>query len=107
MSCGVGRRHGLDPTFLWLWCRPAATAPSAPAWEPPYAVGAALKSKKKKKEKEKVGFRLFGGGEGGTGNEQLGLRVLPLSSAPARTRNTVTNEPWAGGVKSYKVHSSG
>ena len=34
---------------------PAATAPIWPlAWEPPYAVGAALKSKKKKKkEKEK------------------------------------------------------
>ena len=26
VSCGVGRRHGLDPTLLWLWCRPAATA---------------------------------------------------------------------------------
>ena len=22
----VGRRHGLDPTLLWLWCRPAAAA---------------------------------------------------------------------------------
>ena len=26
MSCGVGRRHGLDPLLLWLWCRPAAVA---------------------------------------------------------------------------------
>ena len=24
MSCGAGRRHGLDPTLLWLWCRQAA-----------------------------------------------------------------------------------
>ena len=21
MSCGVGRRCGLDPMLLWLWCR--------------------------------------------------------------------------------------
>ena len=24
VSCGVGRRSGLDPTLLWLWCRPVA-----------------------------------------------------------------------------------
>ena len=36
--------------WLWLWCRsaPAAAIPH-PAWEPPYAAGAALKSKKKEK----------------------------------------------------------
>ena len=29
-----------------LWCRPAAVAPIRPlAWEPPYAVGVALKNK--------------------------------------------------------------
>ena len=52
MSCGVGHRHGLDPVLLWLWCRPAASAPIGPlAWEPPYAVGAALeKAKRPKKE---------------------------------------------------------
>ena len=27
VSCGVGHRHGLDLALLWLWCRPAATAP--------------------------------------------------------------------------------
>ena len=33
-----------DPALLGLWCRPAATAPIWPlAWEPPYAVGTALK----------------------------------------------------------------
>ena len=48
MSFGVGRRHGWDPQLLWLWCKAAATAPTGPlAWEPPYASGAALKSKKK------------------------------------------------------------
>ena len=50
MSCGVGRRHALDPTLLWLWRRPAAIAPIQPlAWEPRYAVGSALKQAKKKK----------------------------------------------------------
>ena len=39
-----------DPVLLWLWCRPAAVALIGPlAWEPPYAVGVALKRKKKKK----------------------------------------------------------
>ena len=46
MSCGVGRRRGLDPTLLWLWCRLAAVAPIQPlAWEPPYAMCVALKKK--------------------------------------------------------------
>ena len=44
MSCGVGRRRGLDPTLLWLWGRLAAGALIGPlAWEHPYAIGAALK----------------------------------------------------------------
>ena len=49
MSCGVGRRSGLDPALLWLWRRPAAVALIEPlAWEPPYAVDAALEKTKKK-----------------------------------------------------------
>ena len=53
MSCGVGRRGGSDPALLWLRCRPAATAPIKPlAWDPPYAMGEALKRKKKKKKKK-------------------------------------------------------
>ena len=52
MSCGVGHRHGSDPTLLWLWCRLAATALiRLLAWEPPYAVGVALKRKQKQKQK--------------------------------------------------------
>ena len=50
MSCGVGCRRGSDPALLWLWRRPAATAPIRPlAWEPPYAAGAAQEIAKKKK----------------------------------------------------------
>ena len=71
MSCGVGRRRGLDPALLWLWCRLVVTALIRPlAWEPPYAVGVALKSKqqqqqqnknqKKKKRKEKKMGKKFG-----------------------------------------------
>ena len=48
MSCGVGCRWSSDPALLWLWYRLAAVAPIWPlAWEPPYAVGVALKSKEK------------------------------------------------------------
>ena len=44
VSCGVGHRHGLDPELLWLWHRPADTAPTGPlAWETPHATGVALK----------------------------------------------------------------
>ena len=40
------RSRCLDPELLW--CRPAAIALIGPlAWEPPYAVGVALKSKKR------------------------------------------------------------
>ena len=47
MSCGVGRRCGLDPALLWLWCRWAATALIRPlGWELPYAAGMALKRQK-------------------------------------------------------------
>ena len=43
----VGYRHSWDPVLLWLWHRPAATALIQPlAWEPPYALGAALKRQK-------------------------------------------------------------
>ena len=49
----AARSCGLDPKLLWLWCRPATAAPiQPPAWEPPYAVGADLKSKKKKGTKD-------------------------------------------------------
>ena len=41
--------------LLWLWCRLAAAAPSRPlAWEPPYAVGAALRTKKEKSNRLEV-----------------------------------------------------
>ena len=50
MSCVEGRRCCSDLTLLWLWCRPVATALIQPlAWEPPYAAGVGLKTKRKKK----------------------------------------------------------
>ena len=54
MSCG----RVVDRMLLWLWRRPAATALIRPlAWEPPYAVGAALeKAKKINKKNKKVPY---------------------------------------------------
>ena len=53
MSCDVGHRCSSDPALLWLWYRPVATAPIRPlAWKPPYATGAALKSKRQKTKTE-------------------------------------------------------
>jgi len=50
MSCGIGHRCGSDLALLWLWLWLAATAQIISlAWEPPYAVGVALKRQKKKK----------------------------------------------------------
>ena len=58
MSYAVGHRHSSDPSLLWLWRRPAATALIRPlALEPPHAVGAALeKAKRQKKEYEFLEF---------------------------------------------------
>ena len=54
VSHGVGCRCRSDPVLLWLWHRPAVTAPIGPlAWEPPYAAEAALEKAKKTKEKRK------------------------------------------------------
>ena len=55
MSCGVGCRSGSDPALLWLWYRPAATAPIRPlAWEPPYASETALEKAKGQKNPNKL-----------------------------------------------------
>ena len=44
VNCGTGLRRSWDPVLLWLWGRPAAVAPiGSLAWEPPYAMGLALK----------------------------------------------------------------
>ena len=50
VSCGEGHRCSLDPVLLWLWRRPAATAPIPPlVWEHPYALRAAQKTQNKTK----------------------------------------------------------
>ena len=54
MSGGVGCRLGSDPTWLWLWRRPVATALIRPlAWESPRAAGVALEKAKSQKTKTK------------------------------------------------------
>ena len=58
LSCSVGRRCSSDLALLWLWRRPAAAPPIRPlAWEPPHAVGMALKRQKTRKQKNySIGF---------------------------------------------------
>ena len=69
MSCGVGHRQGLDPTLLWLWHRPVATAPIKPlAWEPLYASGAAQEEAKSQKAKKKE-------------KKELRAKILPTLSS--------------------------
>ena len=41
-----------DPALLWLWCKPTALIGPL-AWEPPYAMGAALKRQKDKEKGKK------------------------------------------------------
>ena len=54
MSCGVSRWYGSDPKLQWLWHRPVAAAPiRLLAWEPPYAMDAALQRQKILKIKNK------------------------------------------------------
>ena len=53
-SCGVGYRCNSELALLWLCCRLAAAALIQPiVWEPPYAVGVALKTPKEKRKKER------------------------------------------------------
>ena len=60
MSYDVGCRLGSDPVLLWLWCRPAATAPiRSLAWEPPYATAAAQEMAKRQKTNKKKDSLLF------------------------------------------------
>ena len=74
MSCGVGHRHGSDPTLLWLWHSLVATALIRPlSWEPPYAAEAALEMAKrqKKKKKKKITARKPSVGFTGLSNDSL------------------------------------
>uniref|UniRef100_A0A8D1X3J3 WASP actin nucleation promoting factor n=1 Tax=Sus scrofa TaxID=9823 RepID=A0A8D1X3J3_PIG len=114
MSCGVGRRRGSDPTWLWLWCRPGATALiRPPAWEPPYAAGAAQemaeRQKKKKKKKKKeweagkapimvlVPSRIVSPQTGASSplHPHQPMKVSPLASA-IRSKKGPAQEPVAG-----------
>ena len=53
VSYSVDCRRGSKLALMWLWHRPVATALILPlAWEPPYAVGTALKRQKTKTNKK-------------------------------------------------------
>ena len=52
VSCGVGCRRGSNLALLRLWHTPEAAASIQPlAWELPYTMGVALKSKGEKRER--------------------------------------------------------
>ena len=54
LSCGMGHRCGLDPTLLWLWCRPTAAPLIRPlAWELPYATSVVPQETKQKQKQTK------------------------------------------------------
>ena len=66
MSCGVGRRCGLDPELPWLWCRPSSYSSDSPP-----SLGTSMcrgcgpkktkdKTKKKNKNKNTSPVLLFG-----------------------------------------------
>ena len=58
MTCGIGRRQGLDLALLWPWRRLAATALIPPsAWELPHALGVVLKRPKKEEKKSNTLLR--------------------------------------------------
>ena len=62
--------------LAWLWHRLAVVAPiRSLAWEPPYAVGTALKSKKKKEKK-----RIWDPAEDGSSQEELSLQDIGTQS---------------------------
>ena len=55
MSWGAGHRRGLALALLWLWCRPAAEAPTGPlAWDLPCAAGVALKTKNRNDNNKRI-----------------------------------------------------
>ena len=93
MSCGVGRRCGLDPALLWLWRRLVATAPMGPlAWELPYATGATLEKANRQKKEKKKGLGFSQGTQPcrselvnlppKEGNREMAGRPAPFPTAP-------------------------
>ena len=49
-----------DPLLLWLWCRPAATAPiQLLAWELPYATRAAQEIAKRQQQQQQQKLKAF------------------------------------------------
>ena len=74
-----------DSVLLWLWCRPVSTPLIGPlAWEPTYAVGAALEKAKRPKNKKKklLCEKRSDSGFPGAG-AQCELLLLPCSCHPS------------------------
>ena len=83
MSCGVGRRYGLNLALLWLWHRTDAAPIQPVVWECPYAAGIVLKRKRRKeRRKERKKGRKEGGreetkeGRKGEGGREEGRKCI-------------------------------
>jgi len=89
MSYTVSFQRGLDLALLWLWRRLTAAAQvSLPAWELPYAMGVALKSKKRKRKREKKRERKRErekkeGREGRKERRSKRKKIISLPASPA------------------------
>ena len=60
VSCGVCRRGGSDPEWLWLRCRPVAAALiRSLAWELPHAAAAAPPPKNKQQQQQQKCSKLI------------------------------------------------
>ena len=108
VSCGVGCRRGSDPTLLWLWHRPEATAPiGPPAWEPPYASGAALEKAKRQSINQSIKRHHLGATSNCFFFSCLSCVNFIISPAPRtqecyRTKSSPRTVPCQG---SSKIHS--
>ena len=87
MSCGIGCRRSSDLELLWLWRRPAATAPIPPlAWEPLCAAELAKRQKKKRKKERKL----------------IQLASFVRQSGERGDKDEIGD----GGHRSFQIHSS-
>ena len=87
MSCGIGCRHASDPTLLWLWRRPAATALIRPlAWEPPNAMGVALEKTKRQKTNKQTKQTLVAVSYSLKKNSEKIKKVIPFTITSKRIK---------------------
>ena len=86
MSCGVGLRHGSDPTLLWLWLWLEATAAIQPLAETSICHRCAPKKTKDQKKKKRI---------------QNKNRIIVFKNKLMVTKG----ERWGGGNRDEHIHT--